>query len=45
MNGIGEIVIQTRDGALLGTNTLGQLTIVARPGDSIQVSPGIFRTI
>lgn len=45
MNGMGEILTQLRDGTLLGTNVLGQLTIVARPGDSIQVAPGDFRTI
>ncbi len=42
MNAHGQILTQTGNGTLLGTNEIGQLTIVARPGDSIQVAPAIF---
>ncbi len=45
MNDFGQILTQLADGSLVGTNHAGQLTIVARPGDQLEVAPGDFRTI
>ena len=45
MNEIGEMIAQLSDKTIIGANALGQLTVIARPGDSIQVAPGDFRTI
>jgi hypothetical protein len=45
MNAPGEFITQLSNSAIVGENQLGQLVVVARPGDSIQVAPGDFRTI
>ncbi|HEY4313291.1 MAG TPA: choice-of-anchor tandem repeat NxxGxxAF-containing protein [Pirellulales bacterium] len=45
MNSIGDVIAQLSDNSIIGESTAGQLMVIARPGDSIQVAPGDFRTI
>ena len=44
-NALGEIVFQLHDSSIIASNVLGQLVVIARPGDSFQVAPGDFRTV
>lgn len=46
MNAIGEMVFQSfPDTSVVASDVSGHLNIIARPGDMIEVTPGVFRTI